>query len=243
MDTTTMARIRDALRAAEGQAPGEALRQYRDAAGEASLRDRDDPEARELRTVLLDRILGCGEAVGDTEELRAALQTLLPHCGAAVTADRIPLLREDAPLREALGSDDADAALGLLLDRIRDGTYAGRYALGELVRDLVVEDLILCQISDEGFLRGQRDLWELLRRGRRLEALDRMTGELLDGRETDDETYLRLYVSLAAVEQHGPAFVYGKRALAGLFRRQGREEELAAELADLREMGAEEDPA
>ena len=73
-----------------------------------------------------------------------------------------------------------------------------------------------------------------------LAALDRMTALLLENTLLNsEEAFLRLYLTLAAVENQIPAFLFGKFRLAELCRRENRLEECRSLLAELAEMGAE----
>ena len=76
--------------------------------------------------------------------------------------------------------------------------------------------------------------------GETLPALDEMTGLMLEDQVTEGkETFLQLYVSLAALEDQAPAFVFGKFRLAWFFLEQGRKEECCAVVDELTELGVE----
>lgn len=74
--------------------------------------------------------------------------------------------------------------------------------------------------------------------GKTLSALEEMTGLLLDHQVSGGkEPFLQLYISLAALEEQAPAFVFGKLQLAWLYLRQNCGEECRAAVAELAEMG------
>ena len=72
-------------------------------------------------------------------------------------------------------------------------------------------------------------------------VLDTMTGVLLEKDKLySEEIFLSIYLSLAALENEIPAFLYGKIRLAAFLLHEGRKEECGAILDELSEMGAGE---
>ena len=110
---------------------------------------------------------------------------------------------------------------------------------GGLLRGLLPEDSLLRQVEDPRFFQDHNDIARLVFNGGRLAALDQMTGLLTAGGPVkSEEPLLRLYLTLAALENQVPAFLFGKLRLAELYRRENRREECRALVAELEEMGA-----
>lgn len=228
--------------------PADKLREYHTIASHpitlATYRECTDESAERSRTNLLVRALEAGAALGkqDESDLRTAMQLLLPRCGRAVSAANAGLFLEDRQLLQMLLRDDADAVLNILLERLRSNQGIKKYALPETVQALAADDPLLCRINDAVFLRKYGELYEKVWKGERLDALDGMAGLLMDGKVSGGrETFLELFISLAAMENQIPAFIIGKMQLADLYFRQNRREECRSIILDLTEMGVEND--
>lgn len=229
-----------------GLSPAEKLREYHAIAAHpitlAAYRECGGKEAERSRARLLMGALRAGAALSGREDadLRAAAQTLLPRCGPAVTAASAGMFLKDRTLSQALLRDDAGALLEKLLERMEKNRDVKQYPIPETIRALAADDPTLCQIDDPAFLRAYGSVYRKVWQGRRLDALDEMAGLLMEDRGGGGrETLLTLFVSLAALENQVPAFLFGKIQLAELYLRQGRREECRAILSDLAEMGVE----
>ena len=66
-----------------------------------------------------------------------------------------------------------------------------------------------------------------------------MTGVLLDGKKSD-ETFIQLYLSLAALQNQPTAFIFGKIRLAQLYLRRGNKNACQKMINELAEMGVED---
>lgn len=227
--------------------PAEKLREYRGIAEApvtlAAYRECTDESAARSRARLILRVLEAGGNLGEQDDidLRTAMQRLLPRCGQSVNAANARMFLEDPALLRALLQDDADAMMEELLERIRDGRKAKSYDIVGTLRALAVEKPLLCQIDDAVFLRRHAGIYCKVWRGDYLAALDEMTGLLLGNRTgSRREVFLTLFIALAALEEHVPAFIFGKVQLACLYLRQGHREEARAIAAELTEMGVED---
>ena len=73
------------------------------------------------------------------------------------------------------------------------------------------------------------------------EALEQMTGVLLEReRVYGEEVFLTAYLSVAALENEIPAFLYGKIRLAAFYLDEGKKDACKMILDELSEMGAGE---
>ena len=226
--------------------PPDKLREYAKIASHpitlAVYRERGDESVSRSKTGLLLKGLEAGSALGrqDDSDLRTMMQTLLPRCGQAVNKENARAFLEDTALLEPLLRDDADTLREVLLGRIEGGRKVeARDAVG-MLRALAVEEPLLCRIDDMAFLRRYAGVYRKVWKGERLAALDEMTGLLLENQvDGGREVFLTLFVSLAALENQAPAFIFGKMQLAELYLRQGRREQCRVVVADLTEMGVE----
>lgn len=224
--------------------PADKLQEYRTIAThpltQAAYRECTDESAARSRVALLNLILQTGAALKTEEDanLRAALQALLPHCGQAVIGRNLSLFLQDQTLLQCLLKDDADLLVRQLLMYISENRYAKKYDLANVVQTLAVDKPLLCQIGNTVFLRNYSGLYLSAWQGETLPALEEMTGLLLENQVTrGKETFLQLYISLAALEDQAPAFVFGKLQMAKLYLRQNKREECRGIVKELIEMG------
>ena len=173
----------------------------------------------------------------ENEDLKRALQALLPRCGLAVTAKNLPLLLS-RELKERFLQDDRDGLVKTLLPLLPRIKNPQRYDPGTTLQRLAVEHPLLFQVNDLAFLQSYTELYLLLWDNRNLEALDQMTGLLLEGKMVSgQETFLTLYIDLAALENQVPAFLFGKTRLAQYYLDQGDSSPCREILQELDEMG------
>lgn len=227
--------------------PADKLREYRGIAENpitlSAYRECTNENAAWSRLNLLGRALEAGADLnkGDNDsDLRAVAQTLLRRCGQTVTAANATLFLTDQKLLQAFIQDDADALLTLLLERFQSGREIKKYTLLETIQALAADQPLLCWIEDSVFLRKYGNIYQMVFQGNRLSALDEMTGLLLENKVSGGlETFLTLFISLAAMEEQVQAFVFGKLRLADLYLRQNRREECRVIVADMTKMGVE----
>lgn len=224
--------------------PADKLREYRTIAEHpltrAAYRECADESAERSRKQLVQLAMLAGiklEGPNNTD-LCAVTQVLLLRCGQAVTGQNLPLFIQDQDLLQALLRDDPEQLLRLLLALIRENRYIKKYNLPGIVKALAADKPLLCQIEDSAFLRKYTALYLEIWQGETLTALEEMTGLLLEDKISGGaETLLQLYISLAALEEQVPAFLFGKMRLAWLYLRQDRREECLAVADELTEMG------
>ncbi|EOS64178.1 glycosyltransferase family 2 protein [Oscillibacter sp. 1-3] len=224
--------------------PADKLREYRaiaaDPITQTAYRECTDKSAQSSRTLLLQRALEAGAALekqGD-EDLRAVAQMLLPRCGQAVSKANTALFLEEPKLLDALYRDAPDDLVEDLLSRLEKNQSVKKYALAETIQALAVNHPFLCQIGDAVFLRKYGDLYRMIWRGETLDALDQMTGLLLEDQVSGGrETFLQLYICLSASLEQASAFIFGKCRLAQLYFRQNRLQECQSIVDEFAEMG------
>lgn len=228
-------------------APADKLREYRTIAlhplTQAAYRECKDESASRSRKILIQASLYAGRALKtqdnqDDDNLRAIMQALLPRSGRVVSSANAQLFLEDQKLFDALFQDNAEMILQNLLTRMETNQAVRKYAIPEAIRALAADNPLLCQIGDTVFLRKYAGIYLMVWQDETLAALEEMTGLLLEERVAGgQEIFLQLYISLAAVLEQAPAFVYGKVKLAQFYFRQKRLPECRDIVRELEEMG------
>lgn len=226
--------------------PMDKLQEYRTIAlhplTQAAYKECTDESAERSRKHLLHLALLAGTKLGgqDDTDFRAVMQALLPRCGQAVTRQSLSLLVQEQDLLLALLQDNLESLLLRLLALIAENRYAKKYDISGIVKALAVDKPLLCQIEDTGFLRKYGEIYLKVWRNETLPALEEMTGLLLEGSvSAGKESFLQLYISLAALEEQVPAFIFGKLQLAWLYLQQDRRKECQAIADELTEIGLE----
>ena len=223
--------------------PGDKLEKYYRIASEpitrAIYREYSIESAKQSRYELLLAVFWAGSELGEKDDryLRAAIQELSPRCGKAVTGKNLMMFLTDQELIQALIQDNLEAMLQSLFLRLENSMDT---RIPVAIQALAMEDPLLCQISDADFLRKYAQIYMMVWRKENLAALDEMTGLLLEDQVTEGkETFLQLYISLAALEDQAPAFIFGKLRLAWFLLEQGRKKECCAIADELGELGVE----
>lgn len=178
----------------------------------------------------------------DDSDLRVLFQLLLPRTGQIVTKENAEMFLKNEQLVLALLRDEPEQVLVILLDLLVRNQGVKKYNILKVIQALAVNKPLLCQIQDGVFLRKYGKLYMAIWRGEYLPALEEMTGLLLDNQVSGGmETFLKLYISLAAVTEQAPAFIYGKLQLVQFYLQQNRLSECKFELSDLEDMGLSDD--
>lgn len=181
-----------------------------------------------------------GKTLSDAESLHRTLEVLAPGCCGGIMPENWGIFAKEPPLCEALRHDDPARLRGLVLELIAQGRYTKQYDLGQLLGGLLPAGSPLRGIADTRFWRKYARPCALILQGERLAALDEMTELLLQGgRLYEGERFLNVYLSLAALENQAPAFLFGKLQMAKLLLCAGRREESRAVAEELAEMGLE----
>ena len=194
-------------------------------------------EIDQTRSILLSIALKNADA--SREDFDAALQGIIPRCASAVTPECAPLFGIKQEFAEALVKDNPDALLTELLYMLRVNEQTKKFDITTMLRALSVDKPLLRNIDDKPFLRRYGNIYLTVWREKYDEALDTMTGMLLDG-EKASETFLQLYLSLAALLNQPEAFVFGKIKLAQTYLRKNKKEDCRRILSELAEMGVED---
>lgn len=200
-------------------------------------------ETQALRDTLLTILLKSASQCEDIENdfIAKAVGHLIAICKGAVWAENAGLYLRETELYRALLDDDAMGLMDKLLILISQKKYSKQYDLGKIAQGLNPKGSLLHEVADTRFIREHLEIYQMLYREERLQALDAMTGLLLEGKRLyGREQFLKLYLSVAALEEQIPAFLFGKEQLALLLYEEARLEECREILSELAEMGVED---
>lgn len=208
----------------------------------AVYRENRDVSVERSRSMLIQLAIKAGlePDEGDSNGACAIIQELLPRCGLTVNGKNLPLFYQDEALLQDLLADDPEALLRRLLELIGKNLYTKKYSLTTMLQTLAADNPFLCQITDTAFLRRYPKIYLAVWSGDNPQALDEMAGLLLEGRvDGGRETFLKLFISLAAKQNQAPAFVFGKLQLARFYLKKRRFTECRNMVDELEEIGVD----
>ncbi len=166
----------------------------------------------------------------------------LPNCAKAFDFSLMPLFIKEELFWDAFVRDDNEKMLEMALGFIdKNAKYRRDYNLPGVVKALIPEGTPVSEIKDEKFFNLYAGICKLVLDLQNTEALEKMTEILFSGKELNcPEDFLNLYVTLAALENHVEAFLFGNIQKAYLFIDEKRLDEAKQIVNDLIEMGAGE---
>lgn len=172
--------------------------------------------------------------------LTALLNEFLINCKDVFEPELMPLFIKEPTMWDAFIRDEAEEMLNVTLDLIdKNPKYRREYNLPEVVKKLIPEGTPVSEIKDEKFFNLYAGICKMVLDLQNTEALEKMTEILFSGNELNcPEDFLNLYVTLAALENHVEAFLFGNIQKAYLFIDEKRLDEAKQIVNDLVEMGA-----
>lgn len=222
----------------------EKLREYHTIAAhpvtQAVYHECKDESADQSRKQLIQFVMLAGEKLGgqDNTDFHDTMHLLLPFCGGTVTGQNFSLFLRETSLYDALQRDDWEVLVCRLMELIVQKRYSKQYNLGQMLGSLIPSKTLLEGVTDTRFFREYADICMLILSENYSAALEQMTGLLLEEKKLyAAERFLGLYLSLAALEEQPPAFLFGKIKLAWIYLRQNRLEECRAVADELVEIG------
>lgn len=200
----------------------------------------DNPDVARCRKNIFNAALRFGrELKQENKDLRAALMLICPNCTPFIAADEIELYARENGLQNALLNDNMTELVDQLLHLISKGAYTKQFDLFKIVERLSADRGAVLEITDNDFVKKHGEIYLLLWQKKYIQALDNMTERLLNKRSLG-ETFLQVYLTLAALLESVDEFVLGKVKLAAFYCDQNKKEECRAVLDDLAEMGVED---
>ncbi len=182
--------------------------------------------------------------IGTNEEhlITELLNEFLVNCRDVFDPQLMPLFIKEPTMWDAFIRDEAEELLNVALDLIdKNPKYRREYNLPAVVKKLIPEGTPVSDIKDEKFFNLYPSICKLVIDLENTEALSEMTEILFSGNELNcPEDFLNLYVTLAALENHADAFIFGNIQKAYLFIDEKRSDDARQIVNDLVEMGAGE---
>lgn len=154
------------------------------------------------------------------ERVRRAFENLLPECAKAAENEILDVLRREN-VKEYFLQDNKNGLVNELLQCVKDGSRMERKRIFSVLRKLIKGDPLMERINASGFPLWYAELYQLIWKREYMQALDEMTGLLLEEKaEKEMESFLEFYLTLAALEGEESAYLFGKVRLARLLCRK-----------------------
>lgn len=178
----------------------------------------------------------------DFNKVQQIFKILAPNCYPAINDETIKLFARSDEFKKMLLTDDKDLLVTHILALILKGDRLTKvYDFPFMLCALAKESSPASTIKNEEFIKLYIDVYALIWKEENIKALEKMTEILFSGNELNcAEDFLNLYVTLAALENHVEAFLFGNIQKAYLFIDEKRLDEAKQIVNDLIEMGAGE---
>lgn len=199
------------------------------------------PEIRSSKRNMLSGvfIVAC-DLSEENDDFKEILEFYMPKCGAVVTVKSLELFQLEKGMLDAIIDDDSELLVEKLLGLFSKQKYSKYFVdTSKALRGLSRENPLLCEVGDMDFLQRFGEVYSLLFRESYGEALDVMTDILLK-EPPSNETFMALYISLAAMLECVDEFIFGKIKLAVFYVNGKRYGECREILSELSEMGVED---
>ena len=177
----------------------------------------------------------------EEEQIRTILRYVSPDCADGFALEYRDLYIAEASFWTILMQNDRDGARTKVLEWITRDKYTHSFDLGKLLNHLIPEGFLLKNEQDTQFFKTYAESCRLIFENSLDSALEEMTGTLLEnGKLYAEERFLKLYLSIAALQNQIPAFLYGNIRLAYFYFDEKRFDDCCSLLDGLEEMGAGE---
>lgn len=172
------------------------------------------------------------------EILICILNIVFPEFNGLFDFELLALLATNDDFWKILIVGNKNLLQGLTLNLLAESNVNSNNKLASLIVKLLPENTLLSEIENEKFFNLYAGICKLVLNLENTEALNRMTEILFSGNEINcPEDFLNLYVTLAALENHVEAFLFGNIQIAYLFIDEKRFDEATQIVNDLIEMG------
>lgn len=199
-----------------------------------------DQHISNVRQNIFNAVLSFGQELKqENGDLKAALKLVCPKCAPYISAADIGLYVQDNSLKNALSEDNIEMLVEQLLCLASKSAYSKQYDLFKMIDRFSENRGLAAEITDPKFIKKHSDIFLLIWKKEYAEALDKMTEIVLNDKSID-ENFCQTYITLAAVLESVDEFLIGKIKLAVCYCRQNRFEECRAVLAELEEMGIQD---
>ena len=202
------------------------------------------PNIGEFKLFITETLKSYISEVSDNEHKESLLSfmtVVFPEFTGLFDFELLSLFNGNEDFWKILVVGDKKLLQGLTLDLVGKNNVSNIPELATLIKKLIPENTLLSEIKNEEFFVLYADVVKLVLTSQNIMALNRMTEILFSGNELNcPEDFLNLYVTLAALENHIEAFLFGNIQKAYLFIDEKRLDEAKQIVNDLVEMGAGE---
>lgn len=182
--------------------------------------------------------------VSDSEQKETLLRlvnAVFPQFSGLFDFELLSLFNGNDDFWKVLVIGDKKLLQGLTLDLIEKNNVSNIPGLATHIKKLIPENTLISEMKNEEFFVLYADVVKLVLTSQNIMALNRMTEILFSGNELNcADDFLNLYVTLAALENHVEAFIFGNIQKAYLYIDEKRFDGARQVVNDLVEMGLDE---
>lgn len=228
---------------AQGMTGEEKLKELRKAVDYRVTSDmmvRSDTSVLNTKQNIFNAALSFGQELKqENGDLKAALKLICPNCAPYVSIEDIGLYMRDGALKSALYNDNMAELVEQLVHLISKSAYSKQFDLQKIVNKFSQDRGLAAEITDSRFIKKYGDIFLLIWDNKYDQVLDKMTEIVLNDKSLN-EAFYQIYLTLAALMESVDEFLIGKIKLAVYYCRHGQFEECRAVLAELDEMGVQD---
>lgn len=200
----------------------------------------NNDDSNKCKRNILNAALNWGrELKRENEDLNAVLSLICPNCAPFIRLSDIELFMREPIMQDALFNNNMNVVVEHLLLLISKGMYSKQFDLFEILEMYSKDRGLVLAIKEKKFIKKYNDIYLLLWQKKYVQALDGMS-DILMKKNVCSETFLQIYLTLAAMLESADEFIIGKIKLAALYCKEKRNDECAAVLDELTDMGIED---
>jgi len=216
------------------------IRKIIDYPATAEMLEYKNADSQKSRKALFDLTFTLAKSLDwENEDFRYFLSKLSPECAPFITSSDLKMFSLEPSLMTALCNDNKAELIKQLLLMITKGEYTKHFDIFDIVHRLSRDNPLVSEITDVKFIKQYHKIYYMVWSKMYVQALDEMT-EMMVSDKIANETFFQLYLSLAAMFESVDEFILGKIKLAAFYCAQKRNNECVAVLADLADMGVED---
>ena len=202
----------------------------------------NDESCKNSKRLFLEYVLSDASDLTDVNsDFDSILQIFLPNCCKAVQSSNCSIFAKYSELLQALIEDDKALLLQKAVKQFKKAPYRDQIKIIELIKGLTEGNSIVRTATDHRFLSQFFSVYSHLLEKNYLPALEEMTDLLLNHRVKDaHEVFFQVYLTLAALLQQEPAYLFGKIQMAEYLFSAKHYQEAAQIVAELEKMGLSE---
>lgn len=202
----------------------------------------NDESCKKSKRLFLEYVLSDASDLTDVNsDFDSILQIFLPNCCKAVQSSNCSIFAKYSELLQALIEDNKALLLQKAVKQFKKAPYRDQIKIIELIKGLTEGNSIVRTATDHRFLSQFFSVYSHLLEKDYLPALEEMTDLLLNHRVKDaQEVFFQVYLTLAALLQQEPAYLFGKIQMAEYLFSAKHYQEAAQIVAELEKMGLSE---